>query len=95
VINNHRWWAKHRSVEQAERWINGIDVAVSSLRRMPERFGFAPEKDLAVQGLRQMLFGIGKRPTHRVVFAIDGNEVVVLRVRGVAQDVLGAGDLTE
>lgn len=95
VVENHQWWAKNRSVEQADRWLDGIDAAVSSLRQMPERYGFAPEKDLVEQGVRQMLCGVGRRPTHRVVFVVDGDEVVVLRVRGVAQDVLGVKDLTE
>jgi plasmid stabilization system protein ParE len=90
----HDWWAEHRSAEQAARWYTGIHAAINSLKRMPGRCSFAPEQDLLEQGIRQLHFGVGRRPTHRVVFAIDGNDVVVFRVRHSSQDELAGEDLS-
>ena len=89
----HDWWAANRSAEQAERWYLGIQAAIRSLRRMPERCSLATESDLLATGVRQLLFGIGHRTTHRIVFAIDGETVVVLRIRHTSRDVLTLDDL--
>jgi len=89
----HDWWAQNRSKEQANRWYLGIHEAITSLVQMPERCSFATERDLLKQGIRQLLYGLGHRPTHRVVFVIDGNNVIVLRVRHTAQDALTSKDL--
>jgi plasmid stabilization system protein ParE len=55
---------------------------------MPLRCPRAPEADLLPQEMRQLVFGIRGRPTHRIVFAIEGNVVIILRVRHAAQDAL-------
>lgn len=88
------WWAEHRSAEQAARWYDGIANAIFSLQQMPQRCAAAPETQLLEQGIRQLPYGLGQRPTHRIVFTIDGNTVVILRVRHVAQDALKADDLS-
>lgn len=36
--------------------------------------------------VRQLLFGIGDKPTHRIVFQIRDRSVVVLRVLHTSQD---------
>jgi len=87
------WWAENRSAAQAERWYVGIHAAIQSLRNMPERCLMAAETDLLAQGLRQLLFGMGRRATHRIIFTIDGNTVVVLRVRHTSQDALSLDEL--
>ena len=89
----HDWWAEHRSAGQAGRWYLGIHKKIASLKQMPERCSFAMERDLLDQGIRQLLFGLGRRPTHRVVFMIDNNDVVVLRVRHTSQDGLTPEDV--
>jgi plasmid stabilization system protein ParE len=87
------WWANNRSVEQARRWYFGIRAAIRSLRKNPNRCAMAIESDLLSQGIRQINFGLGRRPTHRIVFAIDGGIVVVLRVRHASQDALTLDEL--
>jgi plasmid stabilization system protein ParE len=89
----HDWWVANRSVEQARRWYQGIYVAIDSLRNTPERCSSATEANLLDQGVKQLLFGLGRRPTHRVVFGIDGDTVIVFRVRHTSQDVLTSDDL--
>ena len=89
----HDWWAENRSAERAGQWYVEIYKAIASLNKMPERCDFAPERNLLDQGIRQLLFGIGKRPTHRIVFAVDRKDVVILRVRHISQVALMAEDL--
>jgi len=89
---DYDWWAENRSAEQADRWYVGIRDAIASLRNMPERCSPATETELLAQGIRQLLFGLGRRATHRIVFTIDGNTVVVLRVRHTSQDALSVDD---
>lgn len=89
----HDWWAENRSAEQAARWYLGIHAAIDSLKNMPERCSLATESDLLEQGVRQLLFGLGRRPTHRVVFGLDGDTVIIFRVRHTSQDALTRDDL--
>lgn len=87
------WWDENRSDDQAVRWYVGIHKAIYSLQQTPARCSLAPEGDLLEQGIRQLLFGVGRWPTHRIVFVIDSEDVVVLRVRHCSQDVLAFEDL--
>jgi plasmid stabilization system protein ParE len=89
----HDWWAANRSSEQASRWYRGVNAAIKTLDRSPERCSRAIEGELIPQGVRQLLYGLGRKPTHRIVFAIDGDTVVVFRVRHTSQDALRADEL--
>lgn len=76
-------------------WLDGFEEAFRSLRENPERHGFARENDLyeLPYPVRQLLFGIGKRPTHRAVFEVRGDTVYVVAVRHLAQDELSSEEL--
>lgn len=89
----YEWWKENRSVEQADRWYRGILDAARSLGKNPECCAFAPESELLPQGVRQLLYGVGRRPTHRLVYTIDGITVVILRVRHTSQDALTSEDV--
>ncbi len=89
----HDWWAENRSDDQAVRWYVGIHKAIYSLKQTPTRCSLAPEGDLLEQGIHQLLFGVGRRATHRIVFVIDSEDVIVLRVRHCSQDALAFEDL--
>jgi plasmid stabilization system protein ParE len=89
----HRWWAEHRSPEQAARWYAGITDAIYALSKSAERHGLALENDGLPFEARQLLFGLGRKLTHRVLFTIRPDCVYVLRVVHVAQDVIDLGDL--
>lgn len=86
------WWSENRSEEQAKRWYEEIQLAIGSLKRMPERCPIVPETKLPIAGVRQLAFGVGPHPTHRIIFVIDADAVVILRVRHHAQDTIGPGD---
>src|SRR6266702_4171376 len=85
--------AEHRSKRQADRWYAGLAKAIADLSEKPERHGQSRERDRFAYEIRDLLFGLGRRPTHRAVFTIRGEEVVVLTVRHVAQRDLSPGDI--
>lgn len=80
------WWAKNRSPEQAGRWYREILIAVGQLATMPERCAPCEEVDPGEIELRQLLFGLGGSTTHRIVFAVSGQTVSILRVRHIARE---------
>lgn len=80
-----RWWAKHRSVEQAKRWYDGFVKAIDSLEDRPERCQLARENDRVPVDIRELHYGLGHRKTHRAIFAIRPGRVVVYAIRHVAQ----------
>ncbi len=85
IVASVRWWAEHRSVEQAERWYAGILEAIDSLGKTPAQYPRAREHEHFPYELRQMSFGLGNRPTHRILFTIRPDAVLVLTVRHAAQ----------
>lgn len=95
IQSAYDWWAKHRSKRQADRWYVGISKAIAELSENPERHGKSRETDSFAYEIRDLLFGIGRRATHRAVFTIRGNEVVVLTVRHTAQRDLLPKDIDE
>ena len=86
------WWAENRSPPQAERWYNGFVEAMLSLADNPQRCPPVPEQDDIPFEARQLVFGLGRRPTHRAVFMVHSDQVLVLRVRHLAQELLSAED---
>lgn len=90
-----RWWSECRSADQAARWLDGFEEAIVSLRENPERHGLARENGLyeLPYPVRQLLYGIGKRPTHRAVFEVRGDTVYIVAVRHLAQDDLSSEEL--
>ena len=85
IRQNTSWWSENRSAEQAERWYVGIIDKIYSLENMPTRCAQAPEAAKLNLDIRNLLFGISSRPTHRVLFQIDGQNVVILRVLHMSQ----------
>jgi plasmid stabilization system protein ParE len=84
----YRWWRENRSADQAARWYVGIRKVIAELCSAADRHPQAPEHDLHPIGLRQALFGLGSRATHRIVYTVDDDLVTVVRVRHASQDAL-------
>lgn len=95
IWRNYRWWSDHRSAAQADRWFRGVDELVLSLRTTADRHALATETPLRHAGVRQALFGVSRRPTHRILYAIESDTVIVYRVRSLKQDRLSADELGE
>jgi len=79
------WWAEHRSPLQADKWYNAFADAIASLSVNLERCPLARENDRFPLEIRNLYFGIGRRRTHRAVFTIRPEMVLVMTVRHLAQ----------
>lgn len=90
---NAEWWAKNRSAEQAERWYDGFIRSLESLGDHPEECSFARENHRFPYELRELHFGIGSHPTHRALFVIRPEAVVVVSIRHVSQQDVTPNDL--
>lgn len=90
---NHDWWAKNRSPEQADRWYVGFIQAMLTLENDPERCPLAPENELFLIEVRQLNFGLGNTLTHRALYTVRPDAVVILRVRHLAQQPLSSEDV--
>lgn len=88
-----RWWAEHRSAEQAQRWYCGFLDAIRSLAENPTRCPLAGENHLFPAEIRELHFGLGSHPSHRAVFTLLTDVVLVLTIRHAAQADLTADDL--
>ena len=89
----HDWWAQNRSTTQAARWHRAFSQAIRSLSARPTRCGLAQENRRWPFEVRQLVFGLGRRPTHRALFRIVGDQVVILRTRHLAQAELDVDDI--
>ncbi len=82
------WWSKHRSSEQALAWYNGFIAAIKNLADTAEQWALAAENEEFPYEIRQLNYGAGKHRTHRAVYTIRPDMVLVLRVRHLAQDAI-------
>jgi len=90
--NNAQWWAENRSREQAERWYAGFVRSLKSLAESPGRYPLAAENAEFLFEVRELRYGLGKRPTHRALFTIRPDMVYVLLIRHLAQRDVSPGD---
>ena len=85
IESAYDWWRASRSEDQANRWYAGIHLSILALRKTALRCPPANESKLHPSGLRQMNFGIGRKPTHRIIFVVDDDIVKIVRVRHSSQ----------
>jgi len=89
------WWSENRSAEQAFRWLEGFEAALASLSHHPERCGVARENDAFQVVVRELHYGLRNKATHRAVFEIRNDEVIVFAVRHLAQRDLSPDNLQQ
>ncbi len=85
LLRNARWWAENHSVPQAERWYGGF---VDALERLPDRlyqYPLARENDAFPIEVREMYYGVSSHTTHRALYTIRPDSVVVLSIRGAGE----------
>ena len=90
---NANWWASHRSYDEALRWLVGFHSVLRQLDTDPERFPMVTEAGRFRRELRQLNYGLKSKKTHRAVFEVQGQEVVVHALRHLSQDEVGLSDL--
>lgn len=83
-------WIAEADPEAAERWYDGLIEAIGSLSRMPLRCPLAPESKLGLieQEVHQLLYG-RHFWKYRILFAVEGRQVLVAHVRHGARLYLG------
>ncbi len=85
LYESESWWAEHRSVVQATRWLAEIDTAISGLNSEAGRHPLAREAESFNFPLHQMNFGVSGSATHRVLYSFDDVRVLVYAVRHLSQ----------
>ncbi|MFK7735140.1 MAG: type II toxin-antitoxin system RelE/ParE family toxin [Pirellulaceae bacterium] len=87
------WWKEHHSPVEAEVWYVGILAAIQSLAQMPMRCRVVSVSAFDVP-VRQLLYGVSSKPTHRVLFAVNEatETVTVYRVLHTSQKPLDQND---
>ena len=89
ILRNASWWAEHHSLDQALEFDDIVRKQIATLSEMPKRFGCAYENDKFDIEIRQMLVGLGPRPSFRAIYTIRDDKVLILAVCRGAQ-----GELT-
>jgi plasmid stabilization system protein ParE len=92
-LEEHYLWYAERSPGNAAKWYNGFVKALKSLRHNPHRHPIARESSSFPIELRNLLYGTGRRKTHRALFTIRPDGVVVYAIRHTAQADLTAEDI--
>ena len=95
LLDQALWWSENRSEEQAFRWLEGFELALGSLAYDPDRCCIARENDAFNIVIRELHYGLGNKATHRAVFEVRNDEVIVYSVRHLAQRDLTPDDLQE
>jgi plasmid stabilization system protein ParE len=89
------WWAEHRDRQQAADWYSGFSERIWKLEENPESWPLADENDDFHYEIRELHFGLSSRSTHRAVYTIVGDIVLVLTIRHGAQDRISRADIEE
>ena len=89
------WWVEHRDPAQSARWYSGFSEKIASLSEDPVRFPLADENDDFPYSIRELHYGFSSRPTHRAIYTITNENVVVLTIRHIARDRLAPNDISE
>ncbi len=89
----HAWWAGNRSETQAAKWYNAFADAIESLATNPLRCILSRESGQFPFQIRDLYFGIGRRKTHRAIFTVRPDMVLVIAIRHLAQRDLSLDDL--
>lgn len=92
--STHDWWAENRSALQAELWYDRFVSMQESVAADPERFALASENLPTSYVVREAHFGLGRRATHRILFTLKRNVVVILSVRHASQQQLTIDELS-
>lgn len=84
---------QRQSPQGAANWLDAYEAAAASLTESPESHGLAPENDYVKLTVRQFLFKTRQGRTYRGLYTIEGDEVLILRVRGAGQPLLQADEI--
>ena len=90
------WRERALSPAAADRWLDALNAALDELadpNAFPTGYALCREADALGEPLRQKMFGVGRTPSHRIVFRVTPRAVEVLAVRDLRQRDLTARDV--
>ena len=89
-------WIARNDPEAAARWVRGLMEALRDLAVLPLRYPLSPESRLHFtdQPIRQLLYG-SQFWKYRVLFAVEGDRVLIAHVCHGARLYLGEEDPPE
>ena len=76
-----------------DRWLDEVRAVLRSLGEAPHGRPLCLDAAAEGTGLREAYIAVGRRPSHRLVFRIDGDTVTVLLVWPTALGDFTAADL--
>ena len=80
------WYVKeHGATDVAQRWRDAAWDAVAEAADDPYRFPVCPEGLELSVSVRQVLIGVGRRATHRLIHSIEDETLLVMMVRHMSQ----------
>ena len=85
------WYAESYPAVAAE-WYSGFRRRIRELCDNPLQHALAQEHGLFPFEIRTLLYGSGRKKTHRAIFRIVGETVEVLAIRHLAQQDLNPED---
>jgi plasmid stabilization system protein ParE len=87
-------WLHERSPAGAASWLRAYDSTVDRLKEDARSFGEALENKDCDFSIQQALFKTPRGRVYRAIFAIEGDVVYILRVRGPGQAPVDPKELT-
>lgn len=90
---NALWWSEHHSSAQAQRWVDRVYKQLKSLATSPDACALSIESSEFAFDIRDKFVGLGKRPSYRAIFTIQGEQVFVLSIRRASQDAFTTDEL--
>jgi plasmid stabilization system protein ParE len=80
-------WLIHerKTPHGAVAWLRAYEAAAAALATSADAYGLAPEDGFVDYVVRQFLFKTRSGRVYRGLYTIDGEEVLILRVRGPGQ----------
>jgi plasmid stabilization system protein ParE len=93
-LDDAYFWAAAHAPSTATAWLRRFEAAIQTLEQHPQRCGLAWESRRFRRELRE--FNFGRKPNvFRVLFVVEAQAVLVVRIRRAAQRRLRREDLSE
>ena len=93
VQERAEYLARHHGNAAAVRWFAAVDATLDRLADSASGRPLCLDEAAEGTGLREIYFGIGRTPTHRMVFEAVGGSVTIFLVWATALGDFTAGDL--
>ena len=74
-----------RSVEAADRWVDGLFAQIETILDSPRRCPIAPEGSDIGEEVRELLYGRRPNQVFRILYLVEEDVIRILTIRHAAQ----------